>query len=407
MSLVTLLRGGAGRDGMGRRRDHRERLLWALARTAASWAVWPGSGAALGVSECTDAGGSRRAFIAPGLINLHHHCYSMFSRGLNPGGGDRGRFATILDGLWWRLDRALSAEAVPAFRSDHNCRVRALRLYHRGGPPRVHRRVWLGVLDTIAEVRRSDGAWPQCCATKWTDRNGGGRGPSRGLRRTVVFCRGPAAGAQPRLAGMIGLPRPASPCADASAGRCGCGPVVVASAAISHVCRRSTRCAAVAARVRSRSGGASRAAWLCWDRRLFLAHGIHLDEACPGAPWPERRRPIVHAPESNANNGVWPPRPDWGPIALGCGVGLGNRWHVVGDCSGACGPCVFSFHRPRSRCAGGWLRGSRVRCSKGNVTVARTAARGPRCTGCSPPGAPADMVVIDAPTAHATDSGQT
>jgi cytosine/adenosine deaminase-related metal-dependent hydrolase len=49
--------------------------------------------------------------ILPGFINLHHHFYSALARGLDPGVELKG-FDRVLEGLWWRLDRALTSEAV-------------------------------------------------------------------------------------------------------------------------------------------------------------------------------------------------------------------------------------------------------------------------------------------------------
>ena len=58
-------------------------------------------------SEFIDA---RGGLIMPGLINAHNHIYSAFSRGLSINGYDPKDFLDILDGLWWTLDRHLTAE---------------------------------------------------------------------------------------------------------------------------------------------------------------------------------------------------------------------------------------------------------------------------------------------------------
>ena len=49
--------------------------------------------------------------VLPGFINLHHHFYSAFARGLTPSSTPRD-FGQILETLWWRLDRALTPETV-------------------------------------------------------------------------------------------------------------------------------------------------------------------------------------------------------------------------------------------------------------------------------------------------------
>lgn len=53
---------------------------------------------------------ARGGVIMPGLINMHHHIYSAFARGLTLKGYDPKGFLDILEGMWWRLDRALTLE---------------------------------------------------------------------------------------------------------------------------------------------------------------------------------------------------------------------------------------------------------------------------------------------------------
>ena len=54
---------------------------------------------------------ARGGLIMPGMVNLHHHFYSALARGLDPGVELKG-FSEVLEGLWWRLDRALTPDAV-------------------------------------------------------------------------------------------------------------------------------------------------------------------------------------------------------------------------------------------------------------------------------------------------------
>ena len=53
---------------------------------------------------------ARGGVIMPGLINAHNHIYSAFARGLSINGYSPNNFLEILDGLWWTLDRCLTAE---------------------------------------------------------------------------------------------------------------------------------------------------------------------------------------------------------------------------------------------------------------------------------------------------------
>lgn len=50
--------------------------------------------------------------ILPGFINVHHHIYSAFARGMNLGGPPAANFLDVLKGLWWRMDKALTLEDV-------------------------------------------------------------------------------------------------------------------------------------------------------------------------------------------------------------------------------------------------------------------------------------------------------
>lgn len=76
------------------------RLIKEVGDTAALRAKYPGG-------EYIDA---RGGVIMPGLINVHNHIYSAFSRGLAIAGYHPENFLDILDGLWWTLDRHLLVE---------------------------------------------------------------------------------------------------------------------------------------------------------------------------------------------------------------------------------------------------------------------------------------------------------
>lgn len=69
-----------------------------------------GEGAAEGAgADRVDAEGR---LLTPGLVNAHAHLYSTLARGMPLPGFAPTDFRSILEGLWWRLDRALDLEAV-------------------------------------------------------------------------------------------------------------------------------------------------------------------------------------------------------------------------------------------------------------------------------------------------------
>jgi putative selenium metabolism protein SsnA len=48
--------------------------------------------------------------VLPGLVNCHTHLYSTFARGIKLAGYAPRNFGQCLEGLWWRLDKALTYE---------------------------------------------------------------------------------------------------------------------------------------------------------------------------------------------------------------------------------------------------------------------------------------------------------
>ena len=58
-------------------------------------------------AEYIDAKGG---LIMPGFINMHHHIYSAFARGISLNNYAPSDFVSILDGMWWRIDRILTLE---------------------------------------------------------------------------------------------------------------------------------------------------------------------------------------------------------------------------------------------------------------------------------------------------------
>ena len=142
---------------------------------------------------------AKGGLIVPGLINLHHHFYSAFARGLSPGVPTRD-FEEVLRGLWWRLDRALDADAVrvSAALALADC-VRwgcTTVLDHHSSPACVP-----GSLDLIAgEVRKAGISAVLCYEV--TDRNGEAEALA-GLEENVRFLLDGASDA--RVHGMVGL----------------------------------------------------------------------------------------------------------------------------------------------------------------------------------------------------------
>lgn len=149
--------------------------------------------------------------IAPGAVCAHTHLYSGLARhGMPPPALPPENFLQILERVWWRLDRALDAEALPAAARDYVARAllsgtTALVDHHESPhlidlPPRSgsrrRRRPWApgrrprprrGALWSLARAARAGGA---------RRRRGEGRraGPPRRGRRAVGGAGLPARG---------------------------------------------------------------------------------------------------------------------------------------------------------------------------------------------------------------------
>jgi len=72
---------------------------------------------AVGEGPGPDVPGARRLdaqnmLLTPGLVNAHAHLYSSLARGVSLPNYSPKSFGDILEGLWWRLDRALDLEGV-------------------------------------------------------------------------------------------------------------------------------------------------------------------------------------------------------------------------------------------------------------------------------------------------------
>ncbi len=110
MKDITLLGPGVVLTAFGpAKTGHRRRWLSSGRASASSPSVHSTSSrfAMPGPGSSTPTAG----LILPGLVNLHHHFYSALARGLDPG-VRLADFGQILEGLWWRLDRALDPDTV-------------------------------------------------------------------------------------------------------------------------------------------------------------------------------------------------------------------------------------------------------------------------------------------------------
>jgi putative selenium metabolism protein SsnA len=256
----------------------------AVDRTAALRARWP-------EAELVDA---RGGLILPGFVNLHHHFYSALGRGLDPGFAPRG-FGEVLEGLWWRLDRSLDAQAVrvSARLTLASCvRWGCTTVFdHHASPSCI-----AGSLDAIADEVAKAGLSAVLCYEA-SDRNGHDEAIA-GVEENADFCRRRLA--HPTIRGVMGLHASFTVADETLAATARQRPAGVGVHL--HVAEDPLDIRVSTALYGSGPVERLEAAGLLDDRAL-LAHGIHLSAddvdrvAAAGAV-------LIHNPESNANNGV-------------------------------------------------------------------------------------------------------
>lgn len=257
-----------------------------------------------------DGGGG---LVLPGLVNLHHHFYSSLARGLNPG-LRMENFGEILDGLWWRLDRALDRDTVrlsAELAAADSIRWGVTTVFDHHASPSVIG----GSLEIIADVVDRAGLSAVLCY-EITDRNGHD-GAIKGLRENLEFFANRRD--DPRIRGMLGFH--ASFTVDDATLQAAADQRIRGMGCHIHVAEDALDLRM--SKVVHGAGPVERLDRLrLIDDRTLAVHCIHLgnDDRRLLA---DRGAAIIHNPESNANNGVG--RLDLeGAADDGCRVGLGT-----------------------------------------------------------------------------------
>ncbi len=251
--------------------------------------------------------------IMPGFINLHHHCYSALARGLDPAAPLK-TFSDVLEGLWWRLDRALTPDAVrlSAQLTAAECiRTGCTTVFDHHSSPSCLR----GSLDLIADAFARAGLSAVLCY-EISDRNGHHEAVA-GIQENVDFCTRHLR--DPRIRGTIGLHASFTLSDDTLEEAAGRAP----ERAGCHIHVAEDQLDLQVSRAAFGAGPLERLARFgLLDERSLLAHGVHLGRE-DLAEVARSKATLVHNPESNANNGVG--RLNVVEAArVGCLVGLGT-----------------------------------------------------------------------------------
>lgn len=240
--------------------------------------------------------------ITGGLVCGHHHLYSALARGMPPPPADPTSFLTILENIWWRLDRALDLEMI-----EWSAKLGALEALEAGSTAIVDHHespnAIDGSLSVIADACREVGLRIDA-SYGITDRHGAD-GARRGLAENDRYLRECTELADPGRRGMVGV-HASFTCTDDSL-------AAAAELASKH---------GVGVHIHVAEGpddvqAPDRLRDLTTDD-WWLVHGVHLpdDHGLSGT--------IVHNPRSNMNNSVGYANPGRfaNPIGLGTdGIG--------------------------------------------------------------------------------------
>ena len=233
--------------------------------------------------------------VMPGLINAHHHLYSIFARGFGAPGKPAENFKEILERLWWKLDLALDGDDVyySALLTLADCaRAGCTTVIDHHASPMCRD----GSLDRIEQAFRGIGL-NGCLCYEVSDRNVEGGGVEEN-ERFIRKCR---ESADDRITALFGL-HASMTISNKTLDRCveiarryGAGfHVHAAEDAVDQKATRTICGKSVLERFRE--------AGVTGAGTLFV-HGVHL-----GDPEKEILRAtdsmLVHNPESNMNNAV-------------------------------------------------------------------------------------------------------
>jgi len=260
---------------------------------------------------------ARGQLLLPGNICAHTHFYGAFARGLSIPGTPRPGFLSILENLWWPLDRSLQAEDVRA--STLVCLVDAIRhgtttlFDHHASPNAID-----GSLDIIAGEVEQAGLRAVLCY-EVSDRDGEEKAKA-GIAENVRFARKQKEkSANGRITATFGL-HASLTLSDATLEACrtalpaGGGIHIHAAEADADQFDCLNKYGMRVVERLERRG--------LLGPRSILAHCVRVDEREIDRLG-ETRTWVTHQPRSNMNNGVGVAPADT-MLRLGIRLGLGN-----------------------------------------------------------------------------------
>lgn len=284
---------------------------------------------------------ARGGLIMPGLINLHHHAYYTLARGLRPRPGAGKGLPALLEGRWWRLDRAMNLEDV-----YHGAAAAFLECV-RSGVTTVfdHHASYGAVTGSLSEISRAadELGLRACLCYEVSDREGESKCRAA-IQENVDFIREASRRGDGMRCGMMGMhagftlsDRTLEACMEALPATSGCH-IHVAECLEDTTHSLQTYGKSVVRRLRERG---------VLGRKALAAHCIHLN-------WEdvqilrETDTAVIHCPRSNMCNAAGAADvTEYSRARVGLGLGTdGEAADMLGELAAASALCRHSTQNP-------------------------------------------------------------
>ena len=284
---------------------------------------------------------ARGGLIMPGLINLHHHAHYTLARGLTPRPGAGKGLPALLEGRWWRLDRAMNLEDV-----YHGAAAAFLECV-RSGVTTVfdHHASYGAVTGSLSEISRAadELGLRACLCYEVSDREGESKCRAA-IQENVDFIREASRRGDGMRCGMMGMhagftlsDRTLEACMEALPATSGCH-IHVAECLEDTTHSLQTYGKSVVRRLRERG---------VLGRKTLAAHCIHLN-------WEdvqilrETDTAVIHCPRSNMCNAAGAADvTEYSRARVGLGLGTdGEAADMLGELAAASALCRHSSQNP-------------------------------------------------------------
>lgn len=284
---------------------------------------------------------ARGGLIMPGLINLHHHAYYTLARGLTPRPGAGKGLPALLEGRWWRLDRAMNLEDV-----YHGAAAAFLECV-RSGVTTVfdHHASYGAVTGSLSEISRAadELGLRACLCYEVSDCEGESKCRAA-IQENVDFIREASRRGDGMRCGMMGMhagftlsDRTLEACMEALPATSGCH-IHVAECLEDTTHSLQTYGKSVVRRLRERG---------VLGRKALAAHCIHLN-------WEdvqilrETDTAVIHCPRSNMCNAAGAADvTEYSRARVGLGLGTdGEAADMLGELAAASALCRHSSQNP-------------------------------------------------------------